>query len=148
MTQLSEALSRALKNRGNWSYRTIERKMQDAGHNVSFSTIGVYLRGDHGTPKEDVLAAFAAILPELSIVELRRLAALPAGELGEWRPPAESARLSQEQRDALDRLIRTIVTVSPATASVTPIGAGRKPGPSAPVKRAARRSKPKSQNDA
>lgn len=121
MTQLSDALNRARKNRGSWSLRTIERKMQDAGHDVSFSTIGVYLRGEHGKPEERVLKAFAAVLPELSITELRQLAALPAGELGPWEPPAEAARLSQEQRDALNRLIKTIVgpsvTVHAATGS-------------------------------
>lgn len=109
MTQLSAALQKARKNRGDWSYRTIEGKMQDAGHDVSFSTIGVYLRGEHGKPEERVLAAFAAVFPELSITELRRLAKLPTGELGPWQPPAEASRLNQDQRDALNRLIRTIV---------------------------------------
>lgn len=110
MTQLSDALRSAVKNRGGWSYRRIEAEMQNAGHDVSFSTIGVYLRGDHGKPEERVLQGFAAVLPELTIVELRRLAGLPSGELGEWRPPVEAARLNQEQREALERLIRTIVT--------------------------------------
>lgn len=109
MTQLSDALNRERKKRGNWSLRTLEGKMKDAGHNVSFSTIGLYLRGEHGKPEERVLEGFAAVYPDLSITTLRELAGLPAGELGAWKPPEESARLNREQRDALDRLIRTIV---------------------------------------
>lgn len=122
MTQLSDALTKAFKNRGSWSYRRIEREMQDAGHDVSFSTIGVYLRGEHGKPEERVLRAFAAVLPELSVVDLRRLADLPAGELGPWRPPAVADRLSQDQRDALDQLIQSIVTPAVAGAETDGVG--------------------------
>lgn len=83
--------------------------MDRAGFSVSFATIGVYLRGDHGRPDDGTLQAFAAVFPELDIVDLRRLAAVPVGEGEPWVPPEEAHRLSRSQRAALNAVIAAML---------------------------------------
>lgn len=91
--------------------------MDHAGHKVSFATIGAYLRGDHGTPDDSTLVAFAAVFDELDLVELRRLARVPAGEGDPYIPPADASRLSRTQRNAVDAVIAAML--EPGTTGAT-----------------------------
>lgn len=79
------------------------------GHAIDRATVFKVLNGDHArNPREATLAALAAVF-ELDVRDVREAAGKPRGELGEWKPTSESARLNQEQRDALDLLIKSIV---------------------------------------
>lgn len=72
---------------------------------------GIYkaLNGQHAkNPREDTLRLWAEVF-ELDVRDLREAAKKPRGELGPWQPVAESARLDQDQRTALDLLIKAIV---------------------------------------
>lgn len=109
MSELSKALKAAQKKRSGWSLRRIEEEMEHAGHKVSFATIGAYLRGTHGIPDESTLQAFAAVFPELDIVELRWLAGVPAGEGEPYVPPASASRLTRSQREALNGVIAAML---------------------------------------
>ena len=104
VSALSEALNQA--NVEGWSARDIARR---SGNKVSHSVVADYLNGRQAKrPKEYVLAAFTEVFPSLSIVQLRELAGLPAGEDTPWSPPDEVHRLSSRQQRALGELIRAI----------------------------------------
>lgn len=67
-----------------------------------------------GTPKDESIVAVSKALrvPAVTIYDLVG-ASVPA-ESGPWRPPAEAARLTTSQREALTQLIRTMVNPTPA----------------------------------
>jgi hypothetical protein len=90
------------------SIRTIVKRAQDAQVPLHKATVYKYLN-DEGAkrPPEHTIRGLAAGF-ELSEGEIRRLLGMPSGEDGLWRPPEESARLSRDERDALDRLIKVI----------------------------------------
>lgn len=95
--------------KGDDSIDKIAARARAAGHPTDRATIAKYLSGTAAkTPTERVVLALAAGFG-LSPQQIREAAGVPAGELGPWRPPAEAGRLSQEQRDALNMLIRAIV---------------------------------------
>lgn len=119
MSSLSQALQEAVAARDGWSLRRIQAEMQQRGAAVSFATIGVYLRGEHGRPEERVLEAFCAVFPELTMTRLRTLAALPAGEDEPWTPPVQSARLSRRERAALDELVAAVTAREPRLTAVS-----------------------------
>lgn len=81
------------------------------GHHLSRGTVAKYLRDEQGPRPPvktlDALAAGFRIDPR----EVRELAGYTPGELGPWSPPDESASLTRDQRDALDRLIKSMVRV-------------------------------------
>lgn len=96
---------------------------------------GIYkaLSGQHAkNPREETLLVWAEVF-QLDVRDLRQAAAKPRGELGPWQPVAESARLDQEQRQALDLLIKAIVrggaedAHSPATNKVPATGPAQQP---------------------
>jgi len=76
------------------------------------ATVYRYLAGSHPrSPAENVLEAFAAVLPGVTVVELRAAANLSTGAEEPWVPPVEANRLSYPQRRALEAFIKA--TVSP-----------------------------------
>lgn len=95
---------------------------------------GIYkaLNGQHAkNPREDTLQLWAEVF-ELDVRDLRAAANKPRGELGPWQPVAESARLDQDQRTALDLLIKAIVRGgaeddSPAANEVPATGPANQP---------------------
>lgn len=105
MTDLSERLAEA---KGNASIDAVVERAHRAGHQIDRATVARYVAGGGAKrPPERVLQALAAGL-DVDLGELRELAGMPRGELGPWRPPAESGRLRQDQRDALDLLIKSM----------------------------------------
>ncbi|MGV8972264.1 MAG: helix-turn-helix domain-containing protein [Rhodoglobus sp.] len=106
MSALSERLKGA---KGTHSIDDIVRLAERAGHQVDRSVVARYVSGKHGRrPSDATLLALAAGFG-LDVRELRTLVGMPPGELEPYEPTPEAARLSREQRDALDQLIRTIV---------------------------------------
>lgn len=106
MTALSDRLADA---KGDRSIDSIVAQAEANGHTIDRSTVARYCGGGGAkNPPDAVLRALAAGLG-LDVRELRTLAGKPAGELGPWTPPDESARLSRDQRKALDLLIKAIV---------------------------------------
>ena len=74
------------------------------------ATVYRYLAGSHPrSPAEAVLEAFAAVLPGVSVVELRAAANLSTGAEEPWVPPVEANRLSYAQRRALEAFIKATV---------------------------------------
>jgi len=90
----------------NLSIKTLAKQSRVPIHRA---TIYKYLN-DEGAkePPEHTVRGLAAAF-ELSEKEIRDLLGMPSGDGGPWQPPEESARLSRDQREALDRLIKTIV---------------------------------------
>jgi len=74
------------------------------------ATVYRYLAGSHPrSPAEAVLEAFAAVLPGVTVVELRAAARLSTGAEEPWVPPVEANRLSHAQRRALEAFIKATV---------------------------------------
>lgn len=111
MSALSELLVRAKTGR---SIDAIAEQAQRRGYPINRATVARYLAGEHGPrPSEATLLALSAGLG-VDVRQLRRCAGAPSGELGPYRPVAESARLSQSQRAAIDQLIKAMVGQSDA----------------------------------
>ncbi|MEO6501487.1 MAG: hypothetical protein ABIQ09_06195 [Jatrophihabitantaceae bacterium] len=84
------------------------------------ATVYRYLAGSHPrSPAEAVLEAFAAVLPGVTVVELRAAANLSTGAEEPWVPPVEANRLSYPQRRALEAFIKA--TVGPGTEADEPV---------------------------
>lgn len=84
------------------------------------ATVYRYLAGSHPrSPAEAVLEAFAAVLPGVSVVELRAAANLSTGAEEPWVPPVEANRLSYAQRRALETFIKA--TVGPVDDADEPV---------------------------
>lgn len=81
------------------------------------ATVYKYLAGKHPQhPTESVLQAFAEVLPEASVVELRAAAGQAAGVEEPWIPPTEANRLTMAQRQALEAFIKATVASNDAVA--------------------------------
>lgn len=104
-------LSRYLADaKGDRSIDDIAKQATDAGHPISRAAVAKYLRGEHGhRPPEKTLRGLAAGF-RLDVRTLRELAGRPPGELGPYRPIDLAASLTQEQRDAIDELIKAFVS--------------------------------------
>jgi len=86
---------------------------------VDRATVYRYLSGQHPQrPAENILEAFAAGLPGVSLTALRQLVGAPAGEDEPWVPTKEANRLNHAQRMALDAFIRATVNAQDETAMV------------------------------
>jgi hypothetical protein len=98
------------------------------------ATVYKYLAGNHPlNPQDHVLQAFAAVLPGVTVMELRAAANQPVGAELPWIPPVEANRLTMPQRRALDAFIKATVAASELlTADVEPLL------PQSPVPAAAR----------
>lgn len=106
MSALSDRLAEA---KGDRSIDAIAAQAEQRGYRIDRATVGRYIQGKHAKePPEHVLEALAEGLG-VDLRELRELAGVPRGELGQYEPPAESARLNHEQRQAIDHLIKAIV---------------------------------------
>jgi hypothetical protein len=75
---------------------------------VNHDTAARYLRGDHGTPDEATLVAFADVLG-VPLRTLRTAANLPDESVDPYVPPAEASRLTRRQRRAVDEIIRAML---------------------------------------
>lgn len=85
------------------------------------ATVYRYLAGSHPrSPAEAVLEAFAAVLPGVTMVELRAAANLSAGVEEPWIPPVEANRLNYAQRRALEAFIKATVGPPVAEAETEP----------------------------
>lgn len=117
MSALSDLLSQAKAGR---SIDAIAQQARQGGHSINRATVARYLAGDHGPrPSEGTLRALAEGVG-VDLRQLRRALDLPGGELGPYQPVAESARLTQVQREALDQLIKSMV--ARADAGIVPTG--------------------------
>ncbi|MDK9627048.1 helix-turn-helix domain-containing protein [Propionibacterium freudenreichii] len=126
MDEFTERLRNA---KGDRSIDDIAQAARKRGHRISRSTVAKYLQGRGRTFPADTVEALAAgfgVDPR----ELRRLADRPAGDLGEWTPPAESASLTRDQRDALDQLIKTMTVREVVQDAGTPTPLRPAPDPS------------------
>lgn len=121
MSGLSDVLVAA--NRLGLSARAVARKAQERGHTINHDTAARYLRGDHGTPDEATLVAFADVL-DVPLRKLRTAANLPAESIDPYVPPPEASRLTRRQRRAVDEIIRAML--EPAGARVQKLPDGRR----------------------
>ena len=79
------------------------------------ATVYKYLAGKHPRqPSESVLQAFAEVLPDASVVELRAAAGQALGVEEPWIPPVEANRLTLSQRQALEAFIKATVASNDA----------------------------------
>ncbi len=79
------------------------------------ATVYKYLAGKHPRqPSESVLQAFAEVLPNASVVELRAAAGQALGVEEPWIPPVEANRLTMAQRQALEAFIKATVASNDA----------------------------------
>jgi transcriptional regulator with XRE-family HTH domain len=126
MSALSELLQ--AENSQGLSARAISQAARELGFTLNHDTAARYLRGEHGTPDESTLQAFATVLG-VSLAKLRRAASLPADVTEPYRPPAEADRLSRRQRRAVDEVIRAMLQPPSASQPVTELDArrGRQP---------------------
>jgi len=77
------------------------------------ATVYKYLAGNHpANPADQVLQAFASVLPGVTVMQLRAAANQPAGAELPWIPPVEANRLTMAQRKALDAFIKATVAAS------------------------------------
>ena len=109
VTDLSELLNQA---KGDRSVDTLIAEAERAGSTINATaraTIYKALRGEHAKhPRERTLNLFSAVF-DLDVRKVREAAGRPSGELGAWEPTPEAAQLNQDQRRALDMLIKSIV---------------------------------------
>ncbi len=91
-------------------YTSLRGLAEAAG--VSHPVINRMVQGI-GTPKDDSVNAVAKALrvKPSTIYDLVKVSA--PSESAPWKPPAEAARLTTSQRDALAQLIRTMVAPEP-----------------------------------
>jgi transcriptional regulator with XRE-family HTH domain len=131
MSGLSEALHAA--NRHGLSARALARNARERGYTLNHDTAARYLRGDHGTPDEATLVAFAEVL-DVPLRKLRAAASLPSETTAPYLPPAEASRLTRRQRRAVDEIIRAMLDsgAQRAAADVSEL----------PTRRAARHGQP------
>ena len=110
MSVVSELSKRLADAKGDRSIDDIARQAERKGHRLDRSAIARYVKGEHGSnTRPSTIEALAAGF-DLDPRELRELAGRPPGELGRYEPVPESASLTQRQRDALDLLIKAIVS--------------------------------------
>jgi transcriptional regulator with XRE-family HTH domain len=131
-------------NAGRLSGRAIARLARDRGHTLNHDTAARYLRGDHGTPDEATLIAFADVL-NIPMTRLRAAAGLPSDATAPYVPPPEASRLSRRQRRAVDEIIRAMVEPPAAaaeTGTVADLAERRDGGKRRPTRRAARHGEP------
>jgi hypothetical protein len=114
MSTFSDLLNEHLPD--GWSGRRLAREAQKLGFDLSSATANNYLRDGHGAPGEQVIQALAGTIPAVTVEQLRRAAGVQEGESEPYVPPAESARLSRRQREAISELIRSIATVETSPA--------------------------------
>ncbi len=95
--------------KGDRSIDAVVAKAKSAGLSIDRATVARYVGGQGAkNPPDSVLRALAAGL-DLDVRNLRALAGKPRGELGPYVPVDEAARLNEEQRRAIDALIKSIV---------------------------------------
>jgi hypothetical protein len=117
VTALSQLLA---DSRGDLNIDAQVAKARDAGHRINRATVYKALRGEHAkNPPDEMLKALAYVFG-LDVRKVREAADRPPGELGPWEPTAEAGQLSQDQRDALNNLIKTIVRGGVAHGNATP----------------------------
>jgi hypothetical protein len=142
VSTLSDALTSA--NTAGLSARALSRAARARGHSVNHDTAARYLRGDHGTPDEATLIAFADVLG-VPLRTLRAAANLPDESVDPYVPPAEASRLTRRQRRAVDEIIRAMLEPTSARSAVRQLPAPTTPAartaPRAPVRKAARQGR-------
>jgi hypothetical protein len=99
-----------LKDASEDSIYVMEDRAIKAKHPIHAATIAKYLQGKGAKhpPEKTIRGLVAAFDNKITAKEIRDLLGMPSGEDGMWQPPEESARLSRDERDVLDRLIKVI----------------------------------------
>lgn len=121
MSELSNLLRNA---KGEASYDAIASKARRAGFPLSPSAVAKFIRDEHkGRTRDETLQALAAGF-DLDVRLVREAAGRQRGELGPYVPDSRANSLTKDQREALDRLIVTIVEQGG-----TSWGAGKPSGP-------------------
>jgi transcriptional regulator with XRE-family HTH domain len=131
---LSQLLAEA--NTAGLSARAIARGAKDRGHTLNHDTAARYLRGDHGTPDEATLVAFADTLG-IPLSRLRAAAGLPSETTTPYTPPPEASRLTRRQRRAVDEIIRAMLDPAGRAGRAEPVDLDARRS-----RRAARHGKP------
>lgn len=117
---MNDLAARLADAKGDLSIDAIVARAEGNGHAIDRATVARYVSGKGAkNPPDKVLRALGAGLG-LDVRELRVLAGRPAGELGPYVPVDEAARLSEDQRRAIDTLIKTIVAAAPAEEATVP----------------------------
>ncbi|OZC80254.1 hypothetical protein CH274_13545 [Rhodococcus sp. 06-418-5] len=104
------ALSELLKsNRYGIEARQAAAKAAELGVDLKQGTIAGYFAGTNKSrPSEKTMKALAEVLA-IPLEKIREAAGVPIGETDPYMPPPEANRLSSNQRQAIDQLIRAIV---------------------------------------
>lgn len=105
MSALSELIQAA--NADDWSVDRMYARARELDLQVSRDAIWRYSSGRNRTVDEMVLRAFAAIFPALRIDDLMRAAQIPP-RLGNWSPPKEANLLDEDERAALNTIIKSM----------------------------------------
>lgn len=104
------ALSELLKNnRYGIEARQAADKAADLGVHLKQGTIAGYFAGTNKSrPSEKTMKALSEVL-SIPLEKIREAAGVPVGESDPYIPPPEANRLSSNQRQAIDQLIKAIV---------------------------------------
>jgi hypothetical protein len=105
VSALSDLINRSLTRKG-WGSDSLRTLAARSDNRLSKDTVRAYRSGNHGQPDEEILEAWSQLI-DVPIDRLRKAAGIPSGESAPWVAPAEAARLTRRQRDALTELIRS-----------------------------------------
>lgn len=89
--------------------RQAAERAEAEGIDLPYGTLSGYWAGNHGRPTRGSLSKLAKVVPQLSEERLQEAAWGKPAPLGPYRPTKESVHLTEPQRRALDRLIKSIV---------------------------------------
>lgn len=129
MTPLARLLESAKADRSVDSLIAEAERKGASINSTARATIYKALKGDHAKePRDETLQMFAAVFG-LDVREVRKAAGMARGELGPWTPTTEANRLDQDQRNALDALIKTIVKTGGEHGGDTAATSGPDPSP-------------------
>ena len=123
MSSLSDLLTAKLPSE--WT----KARLVEAMHGrLDRATVYKYLAGNHPqNPHDSVLSAFAEVLPDLTLVELRAAVNQPVGAEEPWVPPVEANRLTMAQRRALEAFIKATVAITESPAGLVEAVDDRQP---------------------
>lgn len=109
-------LSRLLQAANDRNPMTLRQRAERIGNALNFAHLAKLQAGDHGQPTEKTLHLLS-VAYDIPYREIQRAAGVKVGA-GPYEPPAEAARLSRREQDALTDLIKAIVTAKEAPAGV------------------------------
>lgn len=102
------ALSELLQEENRLRPMSLRARAERIEGRLSFATLGDYQRGSHAENPDEATLQGLADAYDIPLAKLQEAAAVPVGA-GPWQPPAEVARLSRRQQQALTNLIMAMV---------------------------------------